>query len=633
MCGICGIYSLDNRAKVDKIALERMRDSMAHRGPDYKGMYLSDKIGLGHCRLSIIDRSALAHQPISNEDGTVKVVLNGEIYNYLDLRRELEGNRHTFNSKSDTEVLVHLYEEYGESFMDRLRGMFALALWDEKKERLIIARDRVGQKPLVYATKDNLLYFASEIKALRNMPRIGNGISENSLLLYFVFRMPIGEETVFPDIKRLLPGKYMLIENGETRIKSYWSPAKFKKVDNNNRHPEKQLFSLLEDTVSSQMISDVPIGAFLSGGVDSSSIVGLMSLHSKSPIKTFSVIYEEGGLRDTDSLFAQKVSEIFKTEHAKIKFNLDWIEYLDEIVSSMDEPYSNPAALSFHFLCKRAKEDVTVVLSGDGGDEVFAGYSGYRNWKIINWISRGLGISGKLNINSSVIRKRILSDANIPGIIKKGLILLVSNQQKKGLRRMFDGKEISRIFTDRMKSCIEYGLENRFLEEAFVEFNKKDFIDGIQLVDLLLHNSHGITWMPDQIGMSHALEIRSPFLDHKLIEFAFSLLSSMRIKGIGKGKHILKKSLEGFLPKSILHRRKVGYGEGIPYSRFFRKEWNEYAKKRLFNGVLEELAGVDMQYLRGIYKENRENNKDHFELLWAVLILSIWLDKVYKMGV
>lgn len=195
---------------------------------------------------------------------------------------------------------------------------------------------------------------------------------------------------------------------------------------------------------------------------------------------------------------------------------------------------------------------------------------------------------------------------------------------------MFDGKEISRIFTDKMRSRIEYGLENRYLEEAFVEFNKKDFIDSLQLVDLLLHNSHGITWMPDQIGMSHALEIRSPFLDHKLIEFSFSLPSSMRIKGIGKGKHILKKSLEGFLPKSVLYRRKVGYGEGIPYSRFFRNEWNEYAKKRLFNGVLEELGGVNMQYLRGIYKDNLENTADHFDTLWALLILSIWLEKVYK---
>ena len=458
MCGICGIYSLDNRAKVDKVLLERMRDSMAHRGPDYKGMYLSPKIGLGHSRLSIIDTSALAHQPISNEDGTVKVVLNGEIYNCQDLRRELEGNRHIFKSKSDTEVLVHLYEQFGEMFMEKLRGMFALALWDEKKERLIIARDRIGQKPLVYAIKDDFFYFASEIKALRNIPGIGKSISDNSLFLYFTFRMPLGEETIFPDVKRLSPGKYMVIESGEARVRSYWSPAGLKEESIDKKHPEKQLFRLLKDTVSSQMISDVPIGAFLSGGVDSSSIVGLMSLYSKPPVKTFSVTCDSGGLRDPDSFFAQKASEIFKTEHSTIRFDSVWIESLDEVVSNMDEPYSNPAALSFYFLCQRVKKDVTVVLSGDGGDEVFAGYSGYRNWKIISWLSRGLGISGMLNVNSSVIKKRILSDANIPGIIEKGLILLVSNQQKRGLRRMFDGKEISRIFTDKMRSHIEYGL-------------------------------------------------------------------------------------------------------------------------------------------------------------------------------
>jgi len=631
MCGICGIYSLDSQRLVDKDILEKIRDRLLHRGPDDRGVYISDNVGLGHSRLSIIDKSSLAHQPLSNEDKTVWIVLNGEIYNYLDLRQELERDGHIFKSKSDTEVLVHLYEKLGEEFIEMLRGMFAFALWDENRKRLILARDRVGQKPLVYAEKNNILYFASEIKALRSMAGIGTEIDSSSVLLYFLFRLPIGEQTMFPDIKRLPPGKYMLIENGKREIKTYWTPSKFKNIDIDEKQPQEQLFSLLDETVKSQMLSDVPVGAFLSGGVDSSSIVGLMSLYSKSPVKTFSVVYESDDIKDHDSLFAEDAAEIFKTGHKKIEFDTDWIYSLDKVVFSMDEPYSNPAALSFYFLCKEAKKDVTVVLSGDGGDEVFAGYSGYRNWKIIDLISRGFGISGKLNINSEIIRKKILSNSNISEAAKIGLILLVSNSQKRGLRRMLDSKEIThKLFTNKFKDSIEYGLENKFLEKAYLEFNREDFIDSIQLTDLFIHNSHGITWMPDQIGMAHSLEIRAPFLDHRLIEFAFSLPSSMRIKGINGRKYILKKALEDFLPKSILYRKKVGYGEGIPYKKFFRNEWDGYVQKKLFNGVIEECGGIDMRYLYKLYQENLSNKRNHFETLWAVLILSVWLERVYK---
>ncbi|MBL7197586.1 MAG: asparagine synthase (glutamine-hydrolyzing) [Candidatus Omnitrophica bacterium] len=631
MCGIYGLYNLGNQSRIDKSILEKMRDKLTHRGPDDVGIYTSGGIGLGHSRLSIIDRTPLARQPLSNENNTVWVVLNGEIYNYLSLKQELRDKNHVFRSNGDAEVIVHLYEELGEGLIERLRGMFVFALWDENKRFLFIARDRVGQKPLVYIIKDNILYFASEIKALRSVTGVGDELDDNSLLLYFSFRLPIGEQTMFKDIKRLLPGKYLFIENSKVQIRTYWHPSRFNGENIDGKHPERKLFSLLEESVELQMASDVPIGAFLSGGIDSSVITGLMSKHSKFGVRTFSIFYEDAGIKDPDSFFAEKVARLFKTDHKKISFNPDWIDSMDHIVSLMDEPYSNPAALSFYFLCKNAKKDVTVILSGDGGDEVFAGYSGYANWKLIDMFSRCFGTSGKIDINSAIIKRIMLSDADIPKIMKLGLLLLVPKAQKRGLRRMIENKQIvSKLFADKIKNNIEYGIENKFLEKAFLDFNKKDFIDNLQLTDLLLHNSHGITWMPDQIGMAHSLEIRAPFLDHQLIEFAFSLPSSMRIKGIRSRKYILKKSLENFLPKDILYRRKMGYGEIIPYSRFFRKEWDGYIKKKLFNGILEEWGGINMGYLHQLYRENLLNKKDHFETLWAVLILSIWLERVYK---
>ncbi len=452
MCGIAGVIDF-RRKDIEEDQINRMVDILTHRGPDDRGMYISGNIGLGHTRLSIIDRTSLAHQPLSNENGTIWVVLNGEIYNYLSLRQELKQCNHVFKSNSDTEVLVHLYEEFGEEFIGRLRGMFAFALWDGNKKLLLIARDRVGQKPLVYTQKDNILYFASEIKALRSISGVGDEIDNNSILIYFSFRLPIGEDTIFQDIKRLSPGKYMLIKDSKIQIKTYWHPAKFNKVDIDYAQAGKQLFSLLEQTVESQMISDVPVGAFLSGGIDSSVIAGIMSVCEKSPVKTFSLVYN--GINDPDSIFAEKVSKFFKTEHKKICFNPYWIDSLDEIVSCMDEPYSNPALLSFYFLCMEAKRDVTVVLSGDGGDEVFAGYSGYTNWKIIDMVSRWLNVAGKLNINSSIIKTKILSGLHISQIEKIRLLLLVSNAQKRGLRRMFENSQITdKLFTDKIKNML-----------------------------------------------------------------------------------------------------------------------------------------------------------------------------------
>lgn len=630
MCGICGIYNLNTGKSFDKDALIKMTARLSHRGPDDEGIYVSERVGLGQRRLAIIDRSASAHQPLSNENGSIWLVLNGEIYNYLDLKDDLEGKGHVFKSKSDSEVLIHLYEEESDGFLEKLRGMFVLALWDSNKNVLLVVRDRIGQKPLVYAQKDDVLYFASEIKSLRCIGGIGEEIDANSVLLYFSFKLPIGTQTIFSDIKRLMPGKYMRIVDGEIQIKTYWPPNSFNKAHIDSEHPEKQLFSLLEDTVRSQMVSDVPMGAFLSGGIDSSAIVGLMSNHAQSPIKTFSIVYGNGEKNDADSFFIDKAVKAFKIENKKISFDPKWIDYLAGIVLGMDEPYSGPETLSYFFLCQAARKEVTVVLSGDGGDEVFAGYSGYRNWKAIDRVSRWLGFSGKLNINSALIKSKMLPEVQISDIEKLGLLFLVPASQRRGLRRMFQSRQInSQLFTDKIKNKFEYGVENKFLEEAFVELNKKDFMDSLQLTDLLLHNAHGITWLPDQIGMAHSLETRAPFLDHRLIEFVFSLPSSMRIKGIDNRKYILKKSLENLLPREFLSRKKMGYGESIPYRNFFKNEWNGYVQKRLFSDALEEWGGINIEQLRKLYHENLSGAKDNFETLWAVLILSIWLEKVY----
>lgn len=630
MCGIYGIYNLEKKGAINKDELTKMGSELPHRGPDDSGIFVSQKVGLGYSRLSIIDRTIMGNQPFSNEYGSVWVVLNGEIYNYIGLRQDLIKRSHIFRSNSDTEVLVHLYEEYGEDFIKKLRGMFAFALWDANKRQLIIARDRMGQKPLVYAKKDDFLYFASEIKALRCISKLGKELDDDSVLLYYSFKLPIGEKTMFKDIKRLAPGKYMVVKDNEISIKTYWSPNEINKLHTLGGSLHRQLFNLLDETVSMQMASDVPVGAFLSGGVDSSTVVGLMTKNTGAPIKTFSIAYEANGAEDTDSYFAKEIAKLFKAEHRKIEFDPLWIDSLEKVVSLMDEPYSNQTVLSFYFLCKAAKEDVTVILSGDGGDEVFAGYSGYANWKLIDRLSCWLGLCGKLNLNSKIIKKLFLSGKEKGKFIKALALLLVSNSQKRGLRRMSESSEIiNKLFTPELKGRIEYGIENRLLEEVFNEIGKDDFIDATQLSDLLLHNSHGTTWMPDQIGMANSLEIRAPFLDHKLIEFVFSLPSSMRIKGLNNRKYLLKKSLKGFIPDEVLGRRKIGYGENIPYRDFFRRNWDPFVKKVLFSGVLEKWGGINTDYVKRLYQENLLGEKDHFNILWPTLVLSIWLDKVY----
>lgn len=613
MCGIAGIvnFSLD---RLDRKLVEEMITLLRHRGPDDEGIYQDKHVLLGHTRLSIIDVEGSA-QPLSNEDGSIWVIFNGEIYNYQELRKKLQEKGHKFRTNGDTETLVHLYEEYDERMADYLQGMFAFAIWDKKKQSLLIMRDRMGIKPLYYYEKGNNLLFASEPKAFFCHPDINARPNIEGIWHYLTYRSVPAPTTLFDGIFKIKPGHMLVVTDKGSRAKSYWdiplipehSKQMGRKGDMESR--TSQVEALLQTSVERRLISDVPIGAFLSGGVDSSLIVALMSRLTNSSVKTYSVGFND--FRDSELRYAGMVAKQYETDHHELILEEEhFADYLEELTWIRDAPLSEPADVPLHLLAKMARQDVKVLLSGEGSDEIFAGYPKYAYDRFSPMVN--------------LLPKRFIKQLGrvLPSKLRRVELALKSLSEKDPAGRW---SQWFSPFTKEEKLSL-FNSSNSWDNPAkkYVERAAScDLLDGMLYTDCKLWLPENLLDRGDRMTMGASVEGRVPFLDHELVELAFNLPIDAKVKGF-KRKWQVKQIALKYLPERIVNRRKVGFS--VPLAQWFRGKLRDMCYDRICtnNGLIGQFLARDE--LRKIMDDHCTNRKDNALKIWTLLGLAIWSD-------
>jgi len=602
---------------VDKEVLVKMNSRLIHRGPEGEGYYMKEKVGLAHRRLKIIDVET-GDQPMSNEDESIWIVFNGMIYNYMELRENLENKGHRFKTKSDTEVIIHLYEEHGTQCLDYLRGMFAFGIWDEREEKLFLARDRVGKKPLVYMELNGKFVFASEIKALLEFPEYRVDVDWFGVALFFAYDYWIPwPYSIFKGIRKLEPGTFLIVhKNGRIRKEKYWVPNFHVKSKAKDEELIEDLYCLIDESVRLRLRSDVPLGALLSGGVDSSSVVAITRDYIPE-VSTFSLGFGDGEKVDEEFIRAKKISSRFKTKHHEVIFTSGHLKYLPIMILNHDEPFANITSLYIWFLTKFVKESgTTVILSGNGPDEVFLGYSSGYRLKIEEIIHEVIQIFPKEIFS-------ILPD----GALKERILrrsLPYHKMLSSGIRKKFNDN-ISRLFSPEMTQ-LQYECIGDLLERVYLESQSQNLLDGYSYSALMLTYAHGLTANTDASAMANAVEIRSPFLDHKIIEFAASLPVNMKVKGFSeKGcKYIVKKTMERKVPKKILDVKKFGFGYNILWPDLLLRKYGAQTRQFLLQGEWIKSRLLRKDYVEGLFAcSNRELAKNGMQVL-RLLALEIW---------
>src|SRR5688572_1218857 len=630
MCGINGIaFSSRSGRKVSSAVLKAMRDVITHRGPDDEGMFIDGNVGLGHRRLSSVDVSR-GHQPMRNEDASLHITYNGEIYNHADYRESLEAKGHVYQTHCDTETILHLYEEHGSACVDYLRGMFAFAIWDQRKAELFIARDRLGVKPLYYVhTVDGSLYFGSEIKTLLEARAVKPEINYSVLSDYLANHAPSGEETLFLGVKRLLPGHLLIWRDGEVTIRRYWDVdfSKEAEVRDDNSYID-QWSELFRESVRLRLMADVPLGMFLSGGIDSSAIAAVMSGMVSEPIKTFSVAFKE---REANELeYARLVAEAYKTNHHEIVVSPEqFFAALPLLVWHEDEPLAHPSSVALYFVSKLASEHVKVVLTGEGSDELLAGYGRYRRtiWN--------LALGRKYNrITPSIARNTIRKQIErMPGGRMRQKLMRTFLVRSPELESMyFDNFAVfpvpmqqdmfTRETTDRIRSIDPYVELRRLLDRT----KDLSLLDSLLYADIKTY-LHELLMKQDQMSMATSVESRVPFLDHKLVEFTAKMPDTMKLRG-GTTKFVLRESMKGILPEKILSRSKMGFP--VPIGSWFRGQ---------FKSVIDEYVLGERALSRGIFAPEFVRNlvslhqagEDHSERLWALVNFEMWQRRFFDL--
>jgi asparagine synthase (glutamine-hydrolysing) len=625
MCGINGIaLSSSSGRRFDVGLLERMRDVITHRGPDDKGIFIDAHVGLGHRRLSIVDVAA-GHQPMTNEDGSLRITFNGEIYNHADFRESLEARGHVYSTQCDTETILHLYEDYGEDCVNHLRGMFAFAIWDQRKRELFIARDRLGVKPLYYThTDDGSLYFGSEIKTLFEAGAIKPEINFGALPDYLANHATSGEETLFCGVKRLLPGHTLIWRDGELEVKKYWDVS-FEKTQKDGRSDKDYIAEwgeLFRTSVRLRLMADVPLGMFLSGGIDSSAIAAVMSGLVDEPIKTFSVAFAE---REANELaYARIVAEAFKTNHHEIVVSPDdFFAALPKLVWHEDEPLAHPSSVALYFVSLLASEHVKVVLTGEGSDELLAGYGRYR--KTIMNLALGE-------------RYRSVTPSGLRAAVRNGIEGLPTSKVRQKLLRSFlsVAADIENIYFDNF-AVFPLSMQQDLLSpQARERIGRLDPYTGVRavlaqtdaesLLDRLLYADiktylHELLMKQDQMSMATSVESRVPFLDHKLVEFTCSLPERLKLRG-GTTKYILRESMKGVLPESILSRSKMGFP--VPIGAWFRGAYRPIIDEYVLSERAMARGIFNPDFVRQIVQRHQVGGENHEERLWALVNFEMW---------
>jgi len=621
MCGICGKISLNNEP-IDKVLLKNMISCLSHRGPDDEGIYIKGAIGLGHRRLSIIDLSPLAYQPMSNEDGTIWIVYNGEIYNFIDLREDLIKKGHVFRSKSDTEAIIHSYEEYGIECLKYLRGMFAFALWDEKDRSLFIARDRVGKKPLYYLHSQNAFVFASEIKSILQDESFLRKPDHTAIHHYLTYQYVPSPWTAFEGIKKLPPAHYLVLRNGQVEIKRYWKLSYLPKHRMKEEDLGDEIIERLRESVRIRLISDVPLGAFLSGGIDSSAIVALMSGIMDEPVKTFSIGFKETAYNELH--YARMVAERFRTNHVEFVVEPKAIDIIDKLIWHYNEPFADPSAIPTYYVSKLAREHVTVVLNGDGGDENFAGYGRYAANEFSRMMHRFFPPSvAKAVLPLVMILPHGKDPTNFFWRLKRFLQEYVKTPELR------NGHWLCHFTTEMKNDLYEGDFLKQFshvdsfdlLLDKYKEAEADSFLDKTLYADVMMYLPDDLLVKVDVASMANSLEARSPFLDHEFMEFAAKIPSELKLKG-RTTKYVLKESLKGILPDEVLYREKMGFG--VPIDHWFRNELKDMAYDIILGERARSRGYFKTSALKKILDEHSSYKWNWHYHIWNLLMLELW---------
>ncbi|MBI3988608.1 MAG: asparagine synthase (glutamine-hydrolyzing) [candidate division NC10 bacterium] len=638
MCGISGKLFFDPTRAVEEVLIRRMCQVLAHRGPDGEGTYVNGPVGLGHRRLAIIDLSEAGRQPMTNEacaeqsrsHGTLWITFNGEIYNFPELREDLLKRGHRFRSKTDTEVILHLYEEKGVECLNDLRGMFAFAIWDEKRRRLFLARDRLGKKPLFYYADHEKFLFASEPKAILEDPDVKAEPDLEAIHHYLTYGYVPSPYSAFKGMKKLPPGHSLLLKDRDLEVRRYWKLSYTKKrpgargqgpgVKSEEELCQK-LLERLREAVRLRMVSDVPLGAFLSGGIDSSVIVALMSGLSSEPVKTFSIGFEEEDYNELP--YARMVAKRFQTDHHEFIVKPDAVTVLPKLVWHYNEPFADSSAIPTYYLAKVTREHVTVALNGDAGDENFAGYDRYvANQLACRYDGLPLFLRRAMEKGAGLFLR-----SSRPGSLRnraRRFLEAIAEEPRRRYSRWlshFNTQRKEELYTEAFKQEME-GLDSvSLLLEAYDASDAPDFIDATLDVDVQMYLPDDLLVKVDIASMAHSLEARSPLLDHRFMEFAASLPSELKLKGRTQ-KYIFKKALKELLPDEIIHRPKKGFG--VPIDRWFRKDLREMAYD-----VLLDHRGLERGYFRReavqkLLDEHCQGEGTWHYLLWNLLMLELW---------
>jgi asparagine synthase (glutamine-hydrolysing) len=615
VCGICGSYTPGG---VDTALLGRMNDTLVHRGPDDQGVYTDDKVGLGSRRLSIIDL-ATGHMPIRNEDGSIWVVQNGEIYNFTDLSRELTAKGHRFETRSDTEAIVHMYEEAGEGVFARLRGMFAVALWDRKRDVLLLGRDRFGKKPLYYTWDGRRLYFGSEIKALRQVPGLRLSLDLEALNDYFSYLYIPEPRSIFREVRKLPAGHYLKLAHGQIEVKSYWD------LNYENPRPEtderfylERLRELIVDSVRCRLMSDVPLGAFLSGGIDSAAIVGIMSQLTSEPVKTFSIGFDDESFDELK--YARLAAQTFHTDHHEEIIKPQAADLVGKLVYHYDEPFGDPSALPTYMVSQMARRYVTVALSGDGGDEAFAGYDSEAihvrdenfHQRVPVPVRRALGaaLDAAARVNGNAKLARIagaVHRANAP--LPERFCNIVTKMQRQ------------RLFTADVRQALGPMREEALFERLIASQRFPDFLSRILYADTKVYLVSDILAKVDRASMANSLEVRTPLVDYPLFEFVATIPSSLKLHG-GVSKYIFKKAVESFVPHEIVYREKHGFA--VPIRSWFRHDLRDMLHDHLRDRSDAGAAFFEPAYVDRLLREHTSGSRDWSIQLWSLLVFRLW---------
>lgn len=650
MCGICGIYEYGlNRPGIDAELVARMRDTMSHRGPDDAGVYVTEdrRIGLGNRRLAIVDLSPAGHNPMPNEDGRVWITFNGEIYNHESLRPALEAKGHHYRSRTDTETIIHLYEERGLDFVQEIEGDFAIALWDENTKRLVLARDRIGVKPLYYTVSDGRLIFASEIKAILEHPSVSRDVDEEALYHYLTFLTTPAPQTLFAGIQKLPAGCLLTCDaKGDVKLTRYWD-AISPRLDpalNDERAIGEELLRLLSDSIEKRMMSDVPFGVFLSGGIDSTANVALMSRLMSQPVRTFTV-----GFRDNPDYNeieeARSSAKEFGTDHHEVMISQqELLDFLPDLIFHQDEPIADPVCVPLYYVSKLARETGTkVVQVGEGADELFCGYRDYASY--LNLHDRLWRHMSRLPVSLRRSMALLGSAVHLTGVTR--LLPRGRKMLPDLLRRLGDGEELfwsgtfvfdevhkQQLLTPEARSRLggnrvsnsklsSYSVVRADLDRLLASKPDADQLDRMIYQELKLRLAELLLMRVDKMTMATSVEARVPFLDHKLVEFAMSIPSHLKYHE-GETKYILKRALKGIIPDRVLQRPKQGFG--VPINEWMLDRLGGFVENAIFNSALRRRELFDYGFIGECSRDHRAGRVNNSFFLWTLLNLSLWYD-------